>query len=163
MRGISRRCVNDHTRVFRVLHDARGHSTSPAAGTGRLALRLHAPWAHEPEVLREALELAWDTLLGQPVSWEKVRQLEKRVDAAQPDTEDFAIISSRPAMDEATTVSLVLKLLESDSVELVVEIAFLSRDTVDMYIQWIEPLGLSDTALEENILLHSLMQAERQR
>jgi len=117
----------------------------------------------EPKTLRAALDLAWDAVLGQPPSPELLRQLQKRVEAAEPDTEKFETILVSSALDAAATAGLLLKLLEANEPDVAVEIASLSRDTVDMYIQAIEHLEPSDPALEKKILLHRLMQAELRR
>lgn len=104
----------------------------------------------EPETLRAALDLAWDAVLGQPASSEIVREIKKRVEDAEPDTEDFGTILVSSALDAATTAGLVLKLLEVDDIDVAVEIASLARDTVDMYVQAAENIDPSDTALEED-------------
>jgi uncharacterized protein YjaG (DUF416 family) len=117
----------------------------------------------DPETLRAALDLAWDTILGQPPSPEVVRQLKERVEEAEPDTEDFGTILVSSALDAAAAAGLVLKLLEADDPDLAIEIASLSRDTVDMYVQAREHLDPSDTALEKKILFHRLMQVELRR
>jgi uncharacterized protein len=117
----------------------------------------------EPESLRAALDLAWDAVLGQPASPESVRELKKKVEDAEPDTEDFGTILVSSALDAAATAGLVLRLLEADDLDFAVEIASLARDTVDMYVQAIEHLDPSDTALEKRILLHRLMQEELRR
>lgn len=117
----------------------------------------------EPETLRTALDLAWDAVLGQSPSLEVVRQLKKRVEDAEPDTEEFGTYLVSSALDATATAGLVLKLIEADDPGLAVEIASLSRDTVDMYVQVIEHLDPSDAALEKKILVHRLMQAELRR
>lgn len=117
----------------------------------------------EPEPLREALDLAWNVVLGRPSSSETIRRLVKRVEAAEPEPGDFETVLASSALDAAMAAGLVLKLLEADAPEVVIEIASLCRDTVDMYIQDREALDLNDAALEEKILLHRLMQAELQR
>lgn len=117
----------------------------------------------EPETLRAALDLAWDAVIDQAPSPELVRQLRTKVEAAEPDTEDFGTILASSALDAAATAGLVLKLLEGDDPDLAVEIASMARDTVDMYVQVIDHLDPSDPALESKILVHRLMQAELRR
>lgn len=117
----------------------------------------------EPSALRSALDLVWDVILDQPHSQADVRELKKRVEEAEPDTEDFGTILGSSALDAAATAGLVLVLLEADDPDVAVEIASLARDSVDMYIQVIEHLDPSDTELERKILRHPLMQAELRR
>jgi len=116
-----------------------------------------------PDSLRAALDLAWDAILGEPPPPGDVRQLKKRVEDAEPDTEDFATVLVSSALDAAATAGLVLTLLDTDDPDIAVEIASLSRDTVDMYVRVTEHLDPSDAALEKKILLHRLMQAELRR
>lgn len=110
--------------------------------------------------MRAALDRAWDALLGRPPSLDAVRELKGRVENAEPNTEEFQTILVSSALDAVAAAGLVLKLLEADDPELAVEIASLSRDTVDMYIQAVERLDPADAAFEKRILHHELMQAE---
>jgi uncharacterized protein YjaG (DUF416 family) len=117
----------------------------------------------DPSTLRSALDLAWDSLLGRPRAQVDADGLKKKLEEAEPETEDFETVLVSSALDAAAGAGLVLKLMETDDPDLAVEIASLARDTVDMYIQAIEHLVPSDPDLERTILAHPLMQAELRR
>jgi hypothetical protein len=119
----------------------------------------------DPEGLRAALDLAWCVLLGRSTEVHVVQELRRRIEDAEPETEDFQTILVSAALDAASAAGLILKLLEQDDPTIVVEIASLCRDTVDMYLQVVEELDPSDPAFETKILIHPLMQTElcRQR
>jgi uncharacterized protein YjaG (DUF416 family) len=123
----------------------------------------HHSWG-EPKVLRYALDRVWSVLNGDEIV-EEIENLIQKCDEVTPDTEDFDSIFVSPALDAASSVMLILEFVKNHSVEKVLEIASLSRDTVDMYIQELENMDSNDPNLEEKILGHHFMQRElvRQR
>lgn len=114
----------------------------------------------DPNSLKAGLDLAWDYLQRGDVDMVRVEQSRKRVESAEPETEDFNSIYVSPALDAAGAVGLILELVEQGSVEKCVEVATLARDTVDMYVQELEDLDPSDSGLEDEIRQHPLMQQE---
>jgi len=109
--------------------------------------------------LREALDYCWKYLENDDIKGE-TDALIKKCDSVTPDTEDFCGVYVSPALDAAVCTTNTLKLMTSDSIDKVVEIASLCIDTVDMYVQEIEDLNSGDPELEKKILQHKLMQSE---
>jgi uncharacterized protein YjaG (DUF416 family) len=119
----------------------------------------------EPGVLREALDVGWLALRGQPSEPARLDALKARCEAAAPDTEDFHSRYVSPGLDAASAAYLVMDLLRRGDAAAAADIASLCRDTVDMYVQELEGMEVDDPELEEKILKHPLMQRElvRQR
>lgn len=114
-------------------------------------------------VLREALDTCWRKLESADVTRDVVNDLILRCVRETPNTEDFSSIYVSPALDAATAVIFLLELALDDSVQKVVQIASLCRDTIDMYVQEMEGLDPQDPDLEAKILNHKFMQAELKR
>jgi len=117
----------------------------------------------EPSVLRAALDLGWSVLEGHASDLSDLKSLGDAVQRAEPETEDFDTILVSSALDAAASAGLVLQFLKDRNARVVVEIATLCRDTVDMFVQDVEGLTPSQPNFEEKILKHDLMQRELQR
>ncbi len=113
----------------------------------------------KPEILRYALDRVWSCLEGDEII-EEIDALIKKCEEVTPNTEDFDSINVSSALDAASSVMLILELLEGHSIARILEVASLSRDTVDMYLQELENMEPNDPMLEEKILNHPLMQRE---
>ena len=113
----------------------------------------------DPELLREALDLAWSFLQGVDVS-ARAEALGEKMEENTPDTDDFDSVFVSSALDAAVCTSNLLGLIRSDDVVSVVEGASLARDTVDMYVQELLALAPGDRYLEAKILDHPLMKRE---
>lgn len=123
----------------------------------------------DPSMVRRALDLGWLHLAkaNAEVAAEGVR-LRSLIDEVTPDTEDFDVPSVSAALDAAAAAHVVLCLLESDLVELVVRVASLCRDTVDIYVGELASeaegqFAHLDPGHEQQILKHPFMQAELRR
>jgi uncharacterized protein YjaG (DUF416 family) len=113
--------------------------------------------------LRDALDAGWDVLVGQQVSAQLLTRLEKECQEATPDTENFDSIYLSPALDAACAAGQVLEFVRTQELSLVADLASLSCDTVDMYVQELEGMDAQDPRLEQRILTHPMMQAELSR
>jgi uncharacterized protein YjaG (DUF416 family) len=114
----------------------------------------------DPEALRAGLDLAWEYLQRGESSPGAGEQLRARVEAAEPETEEFDSIHVSAALDAAAAVGLVLQLIEQPTTAKCIEIATLARDTVDMYVQELAGLDSNDPFIENAIRQAPLMQRE---
>lgn len=114
-------------------------------------------------VLREGIDIGWRWLEGEPVTADTLSKIGAACEQQAPDTEDFQSRTVSPALDAAMAVAAVMALIESQDVEKAVEIASLSRDTVDMFVQELEKMPANAPDLEDQIRQHPLMQAELER
>ena len=110
-------------------------------------------------VLQAAMDLGWRWLDGDSVDADILSQFGTACEEQAPDTEDFQSLVS-PALDAAIAASAVMKLIETQDVEKAVEVASLSRDTVDMFVQELDQMPANAPDLEDQIRLHPLMQTE---
>jgi len=121
---------------------------------------LHHNWG-KFDVLQNALAKIW-TWLEKQNDTDDLIALALQCEEQAPDTNQFESVYVSPALDSAISVSNTLREIVSSKGNYAFEVASLSRDTVDMYIQEIENLYPQDPDLEEKIRMHTLMQAELQ-
>ena len=77
-----------------------------------------------------------------------------------PETEDHTSIYTPPTLDAAVSACNLLLYIESNNVDLVVEMAGLARDSADLLIQLSGSVETGGSDLEWQIRAHPLMQAE---
>ena len=127
------------------------------------AFQQHHGWG-DANVLRSGIDYGWSWLTGGGVEAGKgAEDLRNACESQAPDTEDFPSIYVSPALDAASAVTLLLDLIRDGDSTLAVDIATLSRDTVDMYVQELEQMPANSPGLEDRIRLHPLMQVEIER
>lgn len=117
----------------------------------------------DPGALEQALELGWGAFEGNLVPEEELHLALQRCERASPNTEDFDSELVSPALDAAVSAALVLEFVVEADPDKVVEAASLARDTVDMYVQEVEPYSASDPGLEQQIANHTMMKRELAR
>ena len=126
----------------------------------------------EPQVLREALDFAWKSLLeAKPADSASLEVLQQKCLANTPDADNFESYMSH-GLDAACAAAYVLDFLETQDAQNVEYIAELCFDTVDMYLRWeyrssygqeIDSLEAAEKyfALEEELMrTHPLLAAE---
>lgn len=123
--------------------------------------RRHA-WGH-PSALQEALALGWRSLGGGDVPRSMILDALERCEEALPNTEQFNSELVSPGLDAAACSCLLLEFLLESNSQKAIEAATLARDTVDMYVQDVEPFRSNDPALERQILTHTFMKRELER
>jgi len=114
------------------------------------------------KVLTSFIEKAWETL-GAGISVADYSNEMKVAETVAPDTEEHESSLASSALDSAVAVSLLMKAFQKEQTKAALEVASLSRDSVDMYIQDIDHIDPLDPELEVRILSHDLMQKELQR
>jgi uncharacterized protein YjaG (DUF416 family) len=112
------------------------------------------------QVLRNALDLAWNWLEGKAVDADAVESMIEACESVAPDTDEFSSLYVSAALDAANSTVNVLRLLTEGDSDLAVENGTFGRDTVDLYVQEIEGMPPNSPDLEERIRLHPLMQSE---
>lgn len=120
--------------------------------------QIQSGWG-DAKVLRTALDIAWTRLISGP-SDDVHSELRERCEDIAPDTEDFDSVLVSSALDAAVAVGRVMDLLENRDPAIVIEIASLAIDTVDMYVQEVLDIPRGARDLEERIRTHVLMQEE---
>ncbi|OYU52490.1 MAG: hypothetical protein CFE27_07205 [Alphaproteobacteria bacterium PA1] len=80
-----------------------------------------------------------------------------------PDTENFESIYTSSALDAAVAACNLLIFIETSNVDLVVEMAGLARDSVDLFIQFSGYVETNGRDLEDKVRNHPLMQLELSR
>src|SRR5260370_14208344 len=112
-----------------------------------------------PKALTEAVELVWRLIaIGNPADFRSyLGSLLKAVEAGTPDTEYFKSPLTSAALDAANSVGEALDYALDRSIEHIVTIASLARDTVDVFIQRRDNLSYSDKSLEDKIAHDPLM------
>lgn len=110
-------------------------------------------------ILRKVVDAAW-TYLGSGRYPSNLEYLIDSVKLQAPNTELFSSRLSSSALDAANATEVLLLSLESPNVESAVEVACLSRDTVDMFVQIERSLDPNSAALEDEINFDTLMQQE---
>lgn len=119
-------------------------------------------WGDIEEILR-GIEYGWAWLDGVQNKDIDVAEITMACENQAPDTEDFDSLYVSSALDAATATAALMELVRTDDVAKAVEVAGLSRDTVDMYVQEFESMPADAPDIEERIRLHPLMQAELER
>jgi uncharacterized protein len=128
------------------------------------AFSVHHKWG-DTSVLRSSIDFGWRALQKHRVPNDIIHEYISRCEAVTPDTEDFDSEYVSAALDAVICGTYVLQLLLDDDSELVVNAASLAHDTVDMYLRGIVPSTGNTSNIEDEVLLHPLMQRElcRQR
>ena len=117
----------------------------------------------DADALRCALDMGWDILENQNIERTTLYDLDERVRAAEPETEDFNSILVSSALDAAAAAGLMLGFIDKGDRSTVVEIAALSRESVDMFVRAHLVAQCSGSELERRVAEHPLMQAELRR
>lgn len=115
------------------------------------------------QALIQGVEFAWKWIDGLIIPSARLSEVGAACYEQAPDTEDFQSQFVSPALDAATATTVLLDLIQTGDSAKALEIASLSRDTVDMFVQELEEMQANSPSLEEQIRLHPLMQAELER
>jgi uncharacterized protein YjaG (DUF416 family) len=110
-------------------------------------------------VLRTAIDAAW-TIVESGKLPNDLIALREACDRQAPNTEEFRSPYTSAALDAANAAAITLAALENPDESLVVEVASLSRDSVDIFVQSDINLDPNTSGFEEAILRHHLMQRE---
>ena len=119
-------------------------------------------WGDVETILR-GIECGWAWVQGTKNADINLVDIAVTCEEQAPDTEDFQSRYVSPALDAATATAALMELIRTADVAKAVEVASLSRDTVDMFVQEIESMPANSPDIEERIRLHPLMQAELER
>jgi hypothetical protein len=110
-------------------------------------------------VLRTAIDAAWTRVESGKLPNDLIA-LREACDRQAPNTEEFRSPYTSAALDAANAAAITLAALENPDESLVVEVASLSRDSVDIFVQSDINLDPNTSGFEEAILRHHLMQRE---
>lgn len=111
------------------------------------------------ETLKGCLNIAWESFENTPIDTNFLLK-SNECESVAPDTEDYQTILVSSALDAAISVSYLMRCLDDLDIDLIVNIASLSCESVDMYVQELEDLNPQDINLERKIVEHPLMQQE---
>lgn len=129
-------------------------------------LRFHKEEAWgEPKLLRAALDVVWATLAGQAAKVD-LQALGEEILRVCPDTEKFEGPSVGMALAACSAAVYLLRFIQKDSVEHVLESAQAAVDAVDGYAGWIlfpDHVGEDTRQMWQQQLEHPLTQAELRR
>jgi uncharacterized protein YjaG (DUF416 family) len=121
-----------------------------------------AGWG-DPGLLREALDEAWRFAAGETVAAERLRELERRCDAAVPDTEEHADELVSAALDASAAVCETLACCLDGDARRCAYVATSARDTVDMYVQARDAMEYGAPGFEEHVRRDPLMVREMEK
>lgn len=109
--------------------------------------------------LEDCLQKAWENIFLGLTLKDEINNAHL-CESVAPSTEDFDTILVSSALDAAMSISLLMKAFVQKDTHLIVDIATLARDSVDMYVQDIDNLDSNDSDIEQKIFSHNLMQNE---
>ncbi|MDQ0473927.1 DUF416 family protein [Labrys wisconsinensis] len=113
----------------------------------------------DPSVLQKNLAEIWNFISIKKEDIELSVYIEECDRAAPyPDMYEDDLVSA--AMDCAVALASIFRYLEDGEIVYICEVATLSRDSIDMYIQMVERLDSHGSAMELAISQHRLMQCE---
>lgn len=113
-------------------------------------------------LLRRALASAWKWVESGQLP-KDLHALREACDQETPNTEDYQSVFTSAALDAANAIAIALEAIETPSASLAVEVAGLSRDTVDMFVQSARSLDPADSTFEYTVAADPLMQTELRR
>lgn len=113
-------------------------------------------------LLRTCVRVGWQSLVtGRPPS--NLSELRQACEGQAPNTENFHSELTSAALDAANAVAILLDALQKPCVSMAVEVASLSRDSVDLYVQETRNLDPNRPTLETDILTDARMETELRR
>ena len=104
----------------------------------------------EPQYFRRTLDLLW----ADPVGGYDFERLKDKCAKWTPDIEDFDNVCVSYALDAASSVILLIEYIATNNMQCIADIASLSIDTVDMFIQEQENFGMVTPDIERQINEH---------
>ncbi len=110
-------------------------------------------------ILEEAVSFMWHTIDDRTLAMDNPWKPGDCVDLI-PESEEIESDYTSSAGDAAGAVANLLEFQASGDISLIAELASLSRDTIDMYVQSTLAEGPITPEAEARILVHPLMQAE---
>jgi len=110
--------------------------------------------------LENTLDKLWSYVSGRQITLNEVEILSKKCYELTPDSEDFGSVLVSYAIDAGVAVFETLLCCLDNEAQHLVDIASVSRDAVDLFIQERDHMNYSDLDFEEKILADSLMQKE---
>lgn len=116
----------------------------------------------DPQILKQALDLVWRHVASEnPAELKLALQLNlKALEAVTPDTENFKSPLTSAALDAASSIAEALACALDGTLDHVLTISSLSRDTIDLYLQRKNDVNYADPEFESNIAHDPLMFAE---
>lgn len=112
-----------------------------------------------PDALRRVLMQCWDIAAGANLDDQDLSELAAGLEEVIPNSEDFGSTLGSAAMDAGGALERVLNFLDDGEMQALVDVASLSVDTVEMYLQErLDEEGATPT--EQDIWSHDLMQIE---
>lgn len=113
----------------------------------------------DASVLRAALAAVW-AWIATSADVQDIAALVAGCEEQAPEPGEFASLYVSSALDAANSVAAVLEALDDASVERAIEVATLSRDSVDMFVQLAGNVDVNAPDGEDDILRDPLMQRE---
>lgn len=117
-----------------------------------------------PATLRTSLNRVWDLIEGSTGVLDDLAELERKCEAVTPDLDDFSTpdidIQAAAAQEAAFMVRLLLQFCRDDQPSYALRITAFARDTIDMYVQFLESLDPADPQLNQKVAQHPLMLEE---
>jgi len=109
--------------------------------------------------LKKCLDLTWKSIEINDFETDFSEQAQMCEDIA-PSTEEYQYLLTSSALDAAASIAYLMNYFKDNNNDHIIEIASLSRDSVDMHVQNIEKIDLYDPNMEKKIIDHPLMQTE---
>ncbi|MCC5043502.1 MULTISPECIES: DUF416 family protein [Xanthomonas] len=113
----------------------------------------------DASVLRNSLDYIWEWIEFGKLN-EDAATLVKACEKQAPDTEDFTSIYTSAALDAAAATAITINATASPTAMHLIDVASLSRDTVDLFVQFQEDIDPNDPRLEGMVCGSQLMQNE---
>jgi uncharacterized protein len=112
-------------------------------------------------VYSDCLAEGWE-YLGGKAGGRNYETLAKACLDSAPDTENFDHLLTSAALDTALSISYLMSFLADHDVDHIVDAAGLARDTVALFVQWIEAVHPYSLSLDK-VAGHRLVQRELKR
>jgi len=110
--------------------------------------------------LEDTLNELWNYVSGKQIELNRIEILSKECYKLTPDSEDFGSVFVSYAIDAGVAIYETLLCCLDNEAQHLVDIASVSRDAVDLFIQERDHMNYSDFDFEKKILSDSLMQKE---
>jgi uncharacterized protein YjaG (DUF416 family) len=112
-----------------------------------------------PDVLAYALDIVWNWIESDKIQCE-IATLVMECEQQAPTTFDFSSPFTSAALDVANAIASTVEAIGDPTEDRAIEVASLSRDTVDLFVQQVDNLDPNATDLESKILGNAYMQDE---
>jgi uncharacterized protein len=113
--------------------------------------------------LRDSLDLIWEACMGKILSLHDIETAMKLCEAVIPDSNDFKSFYSTLAQDAVFSIWNLMDYLKDGNIDSLISGARYTTDSIDLYVQEIENITITDPQREDKILHHPMMQQELAR